>query len=66
MLLQGQAPTQWRGSPGNFAFVAVFCGAMWVTGHRLSPVSDLGADLIQEMLDRARKPGLPALAGVPH
>lgn len=65
MFLQGQAPAQWRGSPGNFAFVAVFCGALRVTGHRLSPVSDLGADLIQEMLDRTRKPRLPALAGIP-
>lgn len=66
MLLQDQAPAQWRGSPGNFAFVAVFCEASQVTGHGLSPVPDLGAGLIQEMLDRARKPGLPALAGVPH
>lgn len=66
MLLQGRAPAQWRGSPGNFAFVSVFCGPVWVTGHRLSPVSDLGTDLIQEMLDRAKKPGLPALAGVPR
>lgn len=65
MLLKGQASAKRRGSPGNFAFVAVFCGALQVTGHRLYPVSDLWADLIQEMLDRARKPGLPALAGVP-